>query len=379
MPEKVLMKGNEAIAEGALLAGCSAYFGYPITPQSELPAYMAKHMLPRHLTFIQAESEVSAINMVYGAAAAGVRAMTSSSSPGVSLKQEGISYLCGADLPCVIVNVQRSGPGLGGISPAQGDYFQSTRGGGHGDYYHIVLAPRDVQECADFTFEAFDLADKWRMPVMILADGLIGQMMESIVLPEPRDASKLPAKPWAVGHQGRSGRPFNHVSSINLVPDELEVSVRQRFERYAAIAETETRSVSINCDKADLILVGYGTSSRVAQGAIELAKSEGIELGLFRPKTLWPFPYAEIAALAEKGKKFLCVEMSMGQMIEDVLLAVEGRAPVHFFGRLGGNIPTDDEVFAAAKDVLAGRSKPFSFGRTFRDQGRVAQTSGSIR
>ena len=375
MPEKVLMKGNEAIAEGALRAGCTAYFGYPITPQSELPAYMAKHMLPRHLTFVQAESEVAAINMVYGAAAAGARAMTSSSSPGVSLKQEGISYLCGADLPCVIVNVQRSGPGLGGISPAQGDYFQATRGGGHGDYYHIVLAPKDVQECADLTFEAFDLADKWRMPVMILADGLIGQMMEGVVLPPARDLASLPAKPWAVGHQGKSGRPFNHVSSINLVPDELEKSVNDRFERYRAIAESEVRSVSTNCDKADLILVGYGTSSRVAGGAMALAKAEGIELGLFRPTTLWPFPYAEIAEFAAKGKKFLCVEMSMGQMVEDVLLGVGmsgvsgDAAPVHFFGRLGGNIPNEDEVLAAAKDVLAGRSKPHRIGFADRSLG----------
>ena len=362
MAEKKLMKGNEAIAEGALRAGCSAYFGYPITPQSEIPAYMAKHMLPRGLTFVQAESEVAAINMVYGAAAAGARAMTSSSSPGVSLKQEGISYLCGADLPCVIVNVQRSGPGLGGISPGQADYFQSTRGGGHGDYFHIVLAPKDVQECADLTYEAFDLADKWRMPVMVLADGLIGQMMEGVVLPPQRELSSLPGKAWAVGHQGASGRPFNHVTSINLVPNELEASVKTRFERYAEIAGAETRSAAVNCDSADLILVGYGTSSRVAQGAMDLARAEGIKLGLFRPKTLWPFPYREIAELAAKGKKFLVVEMSMGQMVEDILLAVEGKAPVHFYGRCGGNIPTEDEVFAAAKEVLAGRASPYRIG-----------------
>jgi len=373
MPEKILMKGNEAIAEGALRAGCSAYFGYPITPQSEIPAYMAKNMIPRHLIFVQAESEVAAINMVYGAASAGARAMTSSSSPGVSLKQEGISYLCGADLPCVVVNVQRSGPGLGGISPGQGDYFQATRGGGHGDYFHIVLAPKDVQECADLTYEAFDLADKWRMPVMILADGLIGQMMEGVTLPEPRDPASLPPKPWAVGHQGATGRAYNHVTSINLVPDELEASVRTRYERYAAIADSETRSVATNCDKADLVLVGYGTSSRVAQGAVDLARAEGIQLGLFRPKTLWPFPYKEIAALAAKGKKFLCVEMSMGQMVEDVLLAVEGKAPVHFFGRCGGNIPSEDEVFAQAKEVLAGRSNPYRIGFAGRGTGPGAR------
>lgn len=363
MPERILMKGNEAIAEGALRAGCSAYFGYPITPQSEIPAYMAKHMLKRHLTFVQAESEVAAINMVYGAASTGARAMTSSSSPGVSLKQEGISYLCGADLPCVVVNVQRSGPGLGGISPAQGDYFQATRGGGHGDYYHIVLAPKDVQECADFTYEAFDLADKWRMPVMVLADGLIGQMMEAVALPETKNPASLAPKPWAVGHQGKSGRPFNHITSINLVPNELEALVKARYERYAKIVETEARFASTNCDDADLVLVGYGTSSRVAQGAMDLATAEGIKLGLFRPKTLWPFPHAGIAELAAKGKKFLCVEMSMGQMIEDVLLAADGKAPVHFFGRCGGNIPTEDEVLAAAKDVLSGRSAPYRIGQ----------------
>jgi len=360
MPEeKKLMKGNEAIAEAALRAGCRAYFGYPITPQSEIPAYMARHMLDRGRVFIQAESETAAINMVYGAASTGARAMTSSSSPGVSLKQEGISYLCGADLPCVVINVQRSGPGLGGISPGQGDYFQSTRGGGHGDYYHLVLAPKSVQEAADLTYEAFALADKWRMPVMVLADGLIGQMMEGVVLPAELEISRLPVKPWAVGGQAASGRANNHVTSINLVPDELEAKVRERYRRYDEIRDAETRHEEINVEEADLILVGYGTSSRVAQGAMDLARAEGLKLGLFRPITLWPFPEARLAELAAKGKKFLVVEMSMGQMVEDVRLAADGKAEVHFFGRCGGNIPNEDEVLAAAKDVLAGRSTPF--------------------
>ncbi len=237
--EKRLMKGNEAIAESAIRAGCQAYFGYPITPQNELTAYMAKHMLDHKRVFIQAESEVSAINMVYGAAAAGARSMTSSSSPGVSLKQEGISYACGADVPCVVVNIARSGPGLGGISPGQADYFQSTRGGGHGDYFHLVLAPKSVQEAADLTYEAFDLADKWRMPVMILADGLIGQMMEGVTFRDSRDLSKLPKKSWAAGGQAETHRPINHVSSINLVPAELEKSVIERFKRYDQIKAQE--------------------------------------------------------------------------------------------------------------------------------------------
>lgn len=350
--EKRLMKGNEAIGEAAVRAGCTAYFGYPITPQNELTAYMARHMIDHKRTFIQAESEVSAINMVFGASAAGARAMTSSSSPGVSLKQEGISYACGADLPCVIVNVARSGPGLGGISPGQGDYFQATRGGGHGDYFHIVLAPKSVQEAADLTYTAFDLADTWRMPVLILADGMIGQMMEGVVLPEPRDPAKLPEKPWAAGGQYKTHRPINHVSSINLVPDELEAKVHERFKRYDQIKRREVRLEEVNTDKADLILVAYGTSSRVCLGAQQMAKSQGIELGIFRPISLWPFPYDRISELAAKGKRFLVVEMSMGQMIQDVQLAAAGKAPISFYGRCGGNIPTEEAVLAEARRLL---------------------------
>jgi len=350
--EKVLMKGNEAIGEAAIRAGCKAYFGYPITPQNELTAYMAKNMLDKKRTFIQAESEVSAINMVFGAASTGARAMTSSSSPGISLKQEGISYACGADLPIVVVNVARSGPGLGGISPSQGDYFQSTRGGGHGDYYHLVLAPKSVQEAADLTYEAFDLADKWRVPTMILADGIIGQMMESVSFSPARDLASLPKKPWAAGHQADTHRPINHVSSINLVPEELEKMNRERYKRYEEIKKAEVRFEEVNVDKADLVFVAYGTSSRICLGALQMAKELGIELGLFRPISLWPFPEKRVAELAAKGKKFLCVEMSMGQMIEDVRLAANGKTDIHFYGRCGGVIPSEEEVLAEARRLL---------------------------
>jgi 2-oxoglutarate ferredoxin oxidoreductase subunit alpha len=349
--EKRLMKGNEAIGEAAIRAGCDAYFGYPITPQNELTAYMAAGMLDRGRVFIQAESEVAAMSMVYGAAAAGGRAMTSSSSPGVSLKQEGISYACGADIPCVVVNVARSGPGLGGIAPSQGDYFQATRGGGHGDYYHIVLAPKSVQEAADLTYEAFGLAEKWRMPVMVLADGLIGQMMEGVVLPPAKDASRRPDRPWAVGGPS-AGRPTNHVSSLILDPPELEAKVKARFARYEEIAAERTRFEAVNVDKARLVFVAYGTASRVCLGAIQAAKARGIELGLLRPISLWPFPKAELARLAGEGKRFLAVEMSMGQMVEDVRLAVNGAAPVDFYGRCGGVVPSEEEVLAEAERLM---------------------------
>jgi len=353
MAEEIrLMKGNDAIGEAAVRAGCRAYFGYPITPQNELTAYMAKHMLAKGRTFIQAESEVAAINMVYGAASTGARAMTSSSSPGVSLKQEGISYLCGADLPAVIVNVARAGPGLGGISPSQGDYFQATRGGGHGDYYTIVLAPKGVQDAADLTYEAFSLSEKWRVPVLILADGLIGQMMEGVVLPEPIDPSTLARKPWAVGHVSELDREFNHVTSINLVPDELETLNRSRYARYEQIKKELVRYEEIDTEDADFVFVAYGTSARVSHGALQIARAKGMKVGLFRPITLWPFPYARLRELAQKGKKFLCVEMSMGQMVEDVRLAIEGKAPVYFYGRCGGNIPSQEEVFAEVKRLM---------------------------
>ena len=350
--EKVLMKGNEAIAEAAIRAGCTAYFGYPITPQNEIPAYMSLHMLEKGRIFIQAESEIAAINMVYGASAAGARAMTSSASPGVSLKQEGISYAAGADVPCVIANVSRGGPGLGSIAPAQGDYFQATRGGGHGDYYCIVLAPKSVQECADFTYLAFDLADKYCTPVIVLADGMIGQMMEGVALPPEKSQSELPARPWAVGHMAGTGRSSRHITSINLVPEELEAKTKARFERYETIKKNELRFEEAGCAGADLILTAYGTSARVCQGARKLAEKEGIKLGFFRPITLWPFPYEALGKFAESGKPVLTVEMSLGQLVEDVKLSVLGKAPVHLLGHCGGMIPTEEEVFAEAKKIL---------------------------
>jgi len=350
--EKVLMKGNDAIAEGAIRAGCMAYFGYPITPQNELIAYMAQHMLQRGRVFIQAESEVAAINMVYGASCAGARAMTSSSSPGISLKQEGISYAAGADVPCVIANVSRGGPGLGSIAPAQSDYFQATRGGGHGDYYCIVLAPKSVQECADHSYIAFDLADQYRMPVIVLVDGMIGQMMEAVVLPPEKSLLELPARSWTVGRMAGQGRPSRHITSINLVPEELEAKTRARFERYETVKQKEIRFEESGTSGADIILTAYGTSARVCQGAKKLAEKEGIKVGFFRPITLWPFPFEALGKIAASGKPILTVEMSLGQLVEDVRLAVLGKAPVHLLGHSGGVIPTEEEVFEKIKRII---------------------------
>ncbi|MDR3162128.1 MAG: 3-methyl-2-oxobutanoate dehydrogenase subunit VorB [Spirochaetaceae bacterium] len=350
--EKVLMKGNEAIAEAAIRAGCAAYFGYPITPQNEIIVYMAQHMLDRGRIFIQAESEVAAINMVFGASAAGARAMTSSSSPGISLKQEGISFAAGADIPLVVVNMVRGGPGLGSIAPSQSDYFQSTRGGGHGDYRCIVLAPKSVQECADLTYRAFDLADQYRLPVILLADGMIGQMMEAVILPPERVLSELPRRDWTVGNM--AGRPSRHLTSLDLIPEELEAKTRARFVRYEEIAAREIRfeALAPEAGDADLTLVAYGTCARVALGAKKLAEKEGIRLGLFRPITLWPFPSGPLSRIAESGKPILTVEMSLGQMVEDVRLSVLGKAPVHLLGHSGGVIPTEEEVFAEAKRIV---------------------------
>jgi 2-oxoglutarate ferredoxin oxidoreductase subunit alpha len=352
--EKVLMKGNEAIAEAAIRAGCRAYFGYPITPQNELIAYMAKHMLDKGRVFIQAESETAAVNMVFGASCAGARAMTSSSSPGISLKQEGISYAAGADVPMVVVNVMRGGPGLGSIAPSQADYFQTTRGGGHGDYYCLVLAPKSVQECADLTYLAFDLADKYRIPTILLADGMIGQMMEGVVLPPEQPLSQasggIPARDWAVG--GMAKRDSRHITSINLVPEELEAKTRARYERYETIKKNETRFEDAGTAGADLVLVAYGTSARICLGAKKLAEKEGIKLGIFRPITLWPFPYDALGNAVSPGKPVLTVEMSLGQLVEDVKLSVLAKAPVHLLGHSGGVIPTEEEVFAKAKELL---------------------------
>jgi 2-oxoglutarate ferredoxin oxidoreductase subunit alpha len=276
--------------------------------------------------------------------------MTSSSSPGISLKQEGISYAAGADVPCVIANVSRGGPGLGSIAPAQGDYFQSTRGGGHGDYYCIVLAPKSVQECADLTYLAFDLADKYRMPAILLADGMIGQMMEGIVLPPERSLKELPKRPWIVGNM--AGRAARHITSINLVPAELEAKIKERFERYELIKKTETRFEEVDTTNADIILAAYGTCARVCLGAKKLADKAGIKVGLFRPITLWPFPYEALGKIGERGKPILTVEMSMGQMVEDVRLSLLGKAPIHFLGHTGGVIPTEEEVFEELKKII---------------------------
>ncbi len=352
MAEKVLMKGNEALAEAAICAGCRLFFGYPITPQTELAAYMAKKMPKVGGTFLQAESEISAINMVLGAASAGARAMTSSSSPGISLKSEGISYLAGCDLPAVIVNVQRGGPGLGGIQPSQADYFQATRAPGHGDLHILVFAPSTVQEAVDFVSRAFDLADKYRMPAMIFTDGMLGQMMEPVVLPEKSTGASA-EKPWATnGH--RNQRPRNITNSLFLDPNVLEYTVDKRFERYAAIKETEQRAEEYLVDDAELVLVAYGASSRICRSAVNTARAEGLKVGLIRPITLWPYPEKVISKAADKAKAFLAVEMSMGQMVEDVRLAVNGKRPVYFRGRTGGIIPTPDEVLGEIKTILGG-------------------------
>ncbi|MDR0389065.1 MAG: 3-methyl-2-oxobutanoate dehydrogenase subunit VorB [Spirochaetaceae bacterium] len=355
--EKILMKGNEAIAEAAIRAGCTAYFGYPITPQNEIVAYMARHMIAKGRIFIQSESEVAAINMVYGASAAGARAMTSSSSPGISLKQEGISYAAGADLPLVVINMVRGGPGLGNIAPYQGDYFQATRGGGHGDYRTIVLAPKNVQECADLTCLAFDLADQYRIPAMIMADGLIGQMMEGVMLPPERRLDELPKRDWAVGHMAeRKDKNPRHISSLELNPDLLEKLNQGREARYAEITDKECRYESVDED-SDLILAAYGTAARIALGAKKLAAKEGIKLGIFRPITLWPFPAKALGNIAASGKPILTVELSSGQLVEDVKLSVfessgSKRSAVHLLGRSGGALPTEEEIFARAKEIL---------------------------
>ncbi len=338
---KVLMKGNEAIAEAAIKAGCRHYFGYPITPQTEIAAYMAKRMPKIGGTFLQAESEISAINMVYGVAGAGFRVMTSSSSPGVSLKQEGISYIAGADLPALIVNVQRGGPGLGGIQPSQSDYFQATKGGGHGDYRLIVYAPASVQEMADYTIKAFDVADKYRMPVMLLADGTMGQMMEPVELPET-NVQEI-EKPWAVrGTEGK--RKHNIINSLYLNPEELERTNVERFEKYKVIEENECLYEEFMMDDAEYCVVAFGIASRISKNAVIEARKQGVKVGLIRPITLWPFPNKVLRDAADKVKGFLSVELSMGQMIEDVRLATECKKPVRLCSRTGGMIPSPEQV-----------------------------------
>ena len=347
--KKILITGNEAAGEAAIQAGCEYYFGYPITPQNELIAYMARRMPEEGRTFIQAESELAAINMVYGAAAAGKRAMTSSSSPGISLKQEGISYLAGAELPAVIVNVQRGGPGLGDISTAQGDYFQAVKGGGHGDYRIIVLAPHTVQETVDLMMDAFDLADLYRIQVMILTDGQIGQLMEPVVFRKP-PRRELPPKDWAL--TGAEGRKQNIVKSFYITPGDLAIHNAHLQEKFQRIEQSEVRFEERGVGNAEVVLVAYGTSARVCLGAIQRAAEEGLRLGMLRPITLWPFPAKRIRELADAGKRFLSVEMSAGQMVEDIRLAVEGRTPVGFCGHPGGGAPTSIEVVEEARKLL---------------------------
>ncbi len=351
MAQRVLMKGNEAIAEAAIRAGCRHYFGYPITPQTEIAAYMAKKMPKIGGVFLQAESEVASINMVYGAAAAGMRVMTSSSSPGISLKAEGLSYIAGSDVPALVVNVQRGGPGLGGIQPSQSDYFQATKGGGHGDYKTIVLAPASVQEMASLTMKGFDLADKYRMTAMILADGTIGQMMEPISFEDIE--VKQYEKPWALTGT-KNARPHNIVNSLYLKPDELEKTNIDRFQRYKQVEEKEAMWEEYMMEDAEICVVAFGIASRVAKNAVVAARNEGIKVGLIRPITLWPFPKDALAAAADKVKGFISVELSMGQMIEDVKLYSQCKKPVGLCSRCGGMIPSPDEVLASIRNAQKG-------------------------
>lgn len=351
--EKELWKGNEAIAEAAIRGGCDCFFGYPITPQSEVPEYLSLHMPQHGKVFVQAESEVAAINMVYGAAGSGMRAMTSSSSPGVSLKQEGITYLAGAELPAVIVNCMRGGPGLGTIQPAQGDYFQATRGGGNGDYRTLVLAPSNIQEAVDFVQEAFDIADQYRNPVLVLADGLIGQMMEPIEWHEIPKRT-LPAKDWAAtGLHGRGHH--NVINSLYMDPDECDDFNAHLAKKYQTIKENEVRYDTKDTEDAELLITAYGTPARIVLTALEQLRAAGIKAGLFRPITLWPFPEKALHDLAGENhiKAILDVEMSIdGQMIDDVRLSVEGQKPISYLGHAGGVIPTVEEMVEAGKKAL---------------------------
>ncbi len=347
---KVLMKGNEAIAEAAVRAGCRYYFAYPITPQNEIPAYMAKRLPEVDGTFLQAESEVAAINMVLGASAAGARAMTSSSSPGISLKQEGFSYISGSELPAVVVNMMRGGPGLGNISGAQGDYFQATRGGGNGDYHTVVIAPGSVQELADWTVRAFDIADRYRVLCMILGDGYLGQMSEPCVLPD--FVENLPEKPWAITGKTR-GREQNKIYSLKCSgPDgELNEHVKNLFERYERIRENESACETYMCDDAEYVLAAYGTAARICKAAVRILRADGVKAGLFRPITLWPFPERQLQESCRNVKKILAVEMSMGQMVQDIKL-YSGRkvSDVDFYGEPGGVLPKVDAIVAKVKD-----------------------------
>ena len=350
MGEKLLMKGNEVIAEAALRAGCRHYFGYPITPQTEIAHYMAKTMPEAGGTFVQAESEIAAINMVYGAAGAGARVMTSSSSPGISLKQEGLSYISCARLPAVVVNIVRCGPGLGGILAAQCDYFQAVKGGGHGDYNMIVLAPNSVQELYELTVEAFNLSDKYRIVTMIMGDGMLGQMMEAV---EFKDTENIEVydKSWATNGT-KLARERNIITSIDTNPEKLEKINNELQENCAVIRESEARAEVFNCDDADVIVTAFGTVSRIIKNVIDDAREVGIKVGLIRPITLWPFPEKVIKQYVGVPKAFLSVELNAGQMVEDVRLAVNGGAPVHFYGRMGGMAPTQKEILDRIVEIL---------------------------
>lgn len=354
MAERILMKGNDALAEGAIRAGCRFFAGYPITPQNEVPEYMAREMTKAGGVFLQAESEVSAINMLFGSAACGVRSMTSSSSPGISLKQEGISYIAGAELPIFFANIVRGGPGLGNIAPAQSDYFQATRGGGHGDYRTIVLGPSTASELANFPKICFELAEKYRMPSMVLADGVLGQMMEPVEFDfDPVNPAKLKEPDYALGCA--SVRERRIVRSYDLRPGKLEMFNMKLDKKYKEVQENEVLYESMNIEGADIVLTGFGTSARICKSAMILGREQGIRIGYFRPITLWPFPMKELNRVADRVKKILTVEMNLGQMVEDVRLAVEGRARVFFYGRPGGGIPTPEDILAKAKEALESR------------------------
>jgi 2-oxoglutarate/2-oxoacid ferredoxin oxidoreductase subunit alpha len=352
MAAKTLMKGNIALARGALLAGCTHYFGYPITPQNEIPEFMSAQINKKGGVYVQAESEVAAINMVFGASAAGARTMTTTSSPGFSLMQEGVSYIAAAHLPCVIANVQRGGPGLGNIAVAQADYFQATKGGGHGDYHLIVLAPSSPQEMMDLTLLAFELADRYRIPVLILSDAVIGQMMEAVT---ENDTYKpqIPVKSWAL--TGSQNRTPNVVRTLWLDETGVEINNHKLQEKYKLITEKEIRYEDFQVDDAEIVLVAYGLSARIARSVVLRTREEGIHTGLMRPISLWPFPYDRIRKIAEnKAKRILVVEMSAGQMVEDVRLSVAEKVPVEFYGTMGGKSPSEDEIYALVKKLGKG-------------------------
>ncbi len=347
---KELLKGNVAFAEAAIRAGCEAYYGYPITPQTEALEHMAKRMPELGRVFLQAESEVAAINMVYGAACAGVRVMSSSSSPGVSLMMEGLSYIAGSEVPVVLVDIMRGGPGLGNIAPSQGDYNQIVKGGGHGDYRIITLAPATIQELIDLTYEAFDIAERYRAIVVVLADGSIGQMMEPAELPPMQEVRKREDRPaWSL--TGAKGRDPRVITSIYIDPAEEEVFNLKLVEKQKEIEANEVRFRSLLLEDAEVAVVAYGTAGRIAQSAIKQARDEGIKVGLLRPISLYPFPYDEIGKVADQVKRILVVEMSGGQMLDDVRLAVEGKVPVDFYGRMGGMVPLPDEVFEQIQEL----------------------------